>query len=67
VLLSRWKSTGPRTEQGKPNSAKANLKHGEYAKQGQTKRSEAQVCKAKEAKGCKYKETNDYNISARYL
>jgi hypothetical protein len=35
------KSTGPRTEQGKANSAKANLKHGEYTKQAQTERSEA--------------------------
>jgi hypothetical protein len=35
------KSTGPRTEQGKANSAKANLKHGRYTKQAQTEHSEA--------------------------
>ncbi|MDA7782648.1 hypothetical protein N9A05_04005 [Gammaproteobacteria bacterium] len=35
------KSTGPRTEQGKANSAKANLKHGKYTKQAQTEYSEA--------------------------
>jgi len=35
------KSTGPRTEQGKANSAKANLKHGKYTKQAQTEHSEA--------------------------
>ena len=29
------KSTGPRTEQGKANSAKANLKNGKYTKQAQ--------------------------------
>ncbi len=29
------KSTGPKTEQGKANSAKANLKHGKYTKQAQ--------------------------------
>ena len=29
------KSTGPKTEQGKANSAKANLKHGKYTKQTQ--------------------------------
>ena len=35
------KSTGPRTEQGKANSAKANSKHGGYTKQAQTEHSEA--------------------------
>ena len=35
------KSTGPKTEQGKANSAKANLKSGKYTKQGQTEHSEA--------------------------
>ena len=35
------KSTGPRTEQGKANSAKANLRHGKYTKQAQTEHSEA--------------------------
>ena len=35
------KSTGPRTEQGKANSAKANLKQGGYTKQAQTEHSEA--------------------------
>ena len=35
------KSTGPRTKQGKANSAKANLKHGKYTKQAQTEHSEA--------------------------
>ena len=35
------KSTGPRTEQGKANSAKANLKHGKYTKLAQTEHSEA--------------------------
>jgi hypothetical protein len=35
------KSTGPKTEQGKANSAKANLKHGKYTKQAQTEHSEA--------------------------
>ena len=35
------KSTGPKTEQGKANSAKANLKNGEYTKQTQTEHSEA--------------------------
>ena len=35
------KSTGPRTEQGKANSAKANLKNGKYTKQAQTEHSEA--------------------------
>ena len=35
------KSTGPKTEQGKANSAKANLKHGRYTKQAQTEHSEA--------------------------
>ena len=35
------KSTGPRTEQGKANSAKANLKHGKYTKHAQTEHSEA--------------------------
>jgi hypothetical protein len=34
-------STGPRTEQGKANSAKANLKNGKYTKQAQTEHSEA--------------------------
>jgi hypothetical protein len=29
------KSTGPKTEQGKANSAKANLKNGKYTKQAQ--------------------------------
>jgi len=35
------KSTGPKTEQGKANSAKANLKSGKYTKQAQTEHSEA--------------------------
>ena len=35
------KSTGPRTKQGKANSAKANLKNGKYTKQAQTEHSEA--------------------------
>ena len=35
------KSTGPRTEQGKANSAKANLKQCKYTKQAQTDHSEA--------------------------
>ena len=35
------KSTGPKTEQDKANSAKANLKHGRYTKQAQTEHSEA--------------------------
>ena len=35
------KSTGPKSEQGKANSAKANLKHGKYTKQAQTEHSEA--------------------------
>ena len=35
------KSTGPKTEQGKANSAKANLKHGKYTKQAQAEHSEA--------------------------
>ena len=35
------KSTGPKTEQGKENSAKANLKNGKYTKQAQTEHSEA--------------------------
>jgi len=35
------KSTGPKTEQGKANSAKANLKHGQYTKQAQAERSKA--------------------------
>ena len=35
------KSTGPRTEQGKANSAKANLKSGKYTKQAQTEHSKA--------------------------
>jgi len=35
------KSTGPKTEQGKANSAKANLKHGKYTKQAQTEHSKA--------------------------
>ena len=35
------KSTGPKAEQGKSNSAKANLKHGKYTKQAQTEHSEA--------------------------
>ena len=35
------KSTGPKTEQGKANSAKANLKHGKYTKQAQIEHSEA--------------------------
>ena len=37
------KSTGPKTGQGKANSAKANLKHGKYTKQVQTEHSEAAV------------------------
>ena len=37
------KSTGPKTEQGKANSAKANLKNGKYTKQAQTEHSEASV------------------------
>ena len=35
------KSTGPKTEHGKANSAKANLMHGKYTKQAQTEHSEA--------------------------
>ena len=35
------KSTGPRTEQGKANSAKANLKNGKYTKKAQTEHSKA--------------------------
>ena len=35
------KSTGPKTERGKANSAKANLKHGKYTKLAQTEHSEA--------------------------
>ena len=35
------KSSGPKTEQGKANSAKANLKSGKYTKQAQTEHSEA--------------------------
>ena len=35
-----YRATGPRTEQGKANSAKANLKHGKYTKQAQTEHSE---------------------------
>ena len=35
------KSTGPKTELGKANSAKANLKHGKYTKQAQIEHSEA--------------------------
>ena len=35
------KSTGPKTELGKANSAKANLKHGQYTKQAQAERSKA--------------------------
>ena len=35
------KSTGPRTKQGKANSAQANLKNGKYTKQAQTEHSEA--------------------------
>ena len=35
------RSTGPRTEQGKANSARANLKHGKYTKQAQTEYSAA--------------------------
>ena len=38
---SGYRATGPRTEQGKANSAKANLKHGKYTKQAQTEHSEA--------------------------
>ena len=38
---SGHRATGPRTEQGKANSAKANLKHGGYTKQAQTEHSEA--------------------------
>ena len=37
------KSTGATTEQGKANSAKANLKNGKYTKQAQTEHSEASV------------------------
>ena len=37
------KSTGPKTEQGKANSDKANLKNGKYTKQAQTEHSEASV------------------------
>ena len=36
-----FRATGPRTEKGKANSAKANLKHGKYTKQAQLKHSEA--------------------------
>ena len=35
------RSTGPKTEQGKANSARANLKHGKYTKQAQAEHSEA--------------------------
>lgn len=35
------KSTGPHTEQGRANSAKANLKNGKYTKQAQMEHSEA--------------------------
>ena len=35
------KSSGPRTEEGKANSAAANLKHGRYTQQAQTQRSES--------------------------
>jgi hypothetical protein len=35
------KSTGAKTEQGKANSAKANLKHGKYTKQAQEEHSKA--------------------------
>jgi hypothetical protein len=35
------RSCGPRTEQGKVNSAAANLKHGKYTKQAQTEHSAA--------------------------
>ena len=35
------KSTGPRTKQGKANSAKENLKNGKYTKQAQIEHSEA--------------------------
>ena len=38
---SGHRATGPRTEQGKANSAKANLKNGKYTKQAQTEHSEA--------------------------
>ena len=38
---SGHRATGPRTEQGKANSAKANLKHGGYTKQAQTEHSVA--------------------------
>ena len=38
---SGYRATGPRTEQGKANSAKANLKNGKYTKQAQTEHSEA--------------------------
>ena len=41
MRYARGKSTGPKTEQGKANSAKANLKHGKYTKQAQTEHSEA--------------------------
>lgn len=35
------KSSGPKTEQGKANSAAANIKHGKYTKQAQTRHSAA--------------------------
>ena len=38
---SGYRATGPRTEQGKANSAKANLKHGKYTKQAQEKHRKA--------------------------
>ena len=38
---SGYRATGPKTEQGKANSAKANLKNGKYTKQAQTEHSEA--------------------------
>ena len=41
VYKRQGKSTGPKTEQGKANSAKANLKNGRYTKQAQTEHSEA--------------------------
>lgn len=37
------KSTGAKTDRGRANSAKANLKHGKYTKQSQTEHSEAAV------------------------
>lgn len=38
---SGYRATGPRTEQGKANSAKANLKHGKYTKQAHEKHRKA--------------------------